>query len=184
MNATCERRVSPRDFSAPCGALFWSVPSGCLLQIGSGKLLVAAPDGGGHGGVTEVRDAPAAGAWDLGDQPAHVEPFEEAGDVRTVPAVGRGRGTEEAQAEVAVTETMERPAMGCQASCASPRPHGGGGGAFLVAAVRPRCETQAQASDDGTGRSPGRASSKQGRRVLFQRPHGGGEMVAQGPLRQ
>ncbi len=33
------------------------------------------PDGGAHDGVPEVRHAPAAGARDLGDEPAHVEPL-------------------------------------------------------------------------------------------------------------
>ena len=54
-------------------------------------MILAEPDGGAHRGMTEVGDAPAPGTRDFGDEPADVESFEQAGDVRTVPAVGVAR---------------------------------------------------------------------------------------------
>jgi hypothetical protein len=61
-------------------------------------VLFAQQDRGGHHGVTELGDAPAARAGDLGEEPAEMEAFEEAGDVGAAATIGYGRRPEEAQA--------------------------------------------------------------------------------------
>ena len=47
-------------------------------------------DGHGHEGVTGLGDAPAAGAWDSGDEAADVEAFEFAADASGEAALGSG----------------------------------------------------------------------------------------------
>jgi hypothetical protein len=58
--------------------------------------------------VAELGDAPAPGPRNLGDKPAHVPAREQAGDARTLPPIGRTGPAEDALAEVAVAETVER----------------------------------------------------------------------------
>lgn len=67
-------------------------------------------DGHGHEGVAGLRDAPAAGAWDSGDEAADVEAFEFAADASGEAAVGSGirrRGGIEHGAHVGVFEAVQ-----------------------------------------------------------------------------
>lgn len=81
--------------------------SGGVLQESAWEVLLTEQDGGGHHGMTEVRDAPAARAGDLGEEPAEMQAFEEAGDVGAAPAIRGSRGAEEAHSQLAVAPALE-----------------------------------------------------------------------------
>jgi len=57
--------------------------------------------------VTELRDAPAARAGDLGEETAEMQAFEEAGDVGAPAAIGASVGPKEVDPQVAVAEALQ-----------------------------------------------------------------------------
>src|SRR5262249_47586591 len=59
-------------------------------------------------GVPEVCDTPAARARDLSEEPAEVQPFEEAGDLGAAPAIVGDARAEEATAQLAVPEALQQ----------------------------------------------------------------------------
>ena len=62
-------------------------------------MFLAQQHGRAHHGVSEVGDAPAARAGNLGEEPAEMQPFfEEAGDLGAAPTIVGGGRAEEAQA--------------------------------------------------------------------------------------
>ena len=70
-------------------------------------MFLAQQDGGAHHGVTELRDAPAARAGDLGEETAEMQAFEEAGDVGAPAAIGASVGPKEVDPQVAVAEALQ-----------------------------------------------------------------------------
>src|SRR5262249_32992610 len=78
--------------------------SGGVLQEGGREVFLAQQHGRAHHGVSEVGDAPAARAGNLAEEPAEMQPFEEAGDLGAAPTIVGGGRAEEAQAERAVPE--------------------------------------------------------------------------------
>ena len=99
-------RAFLRDFSAGCE----DPPSGGGVLKRMQEVALPHLDRSGHEVVTEARDAPAAGAGDLGDQAADVEAFEDARDSRAEGAltVRRVWFGVELPADVAVTEARDR----------------------------------------------------------------------------